>query len=54
LPDKSRWIVDNENPHPKAVPRAMDPQQLVFQLSNAPGAQVDIELQDGLNRLSFF
>jgi hypothetical protein len=54
LPDRSRWIVDNENPHPKAVPSAMDPQQLVFQLSNAPGAQVDIELQDGLNRLSFF
>jgi len=54
LPDQSRWIVDNENPHPKAVPRAMDPQQLVFQLNSAPGAQVDIQLQDGLNRLSFF
>jgi hypothetical protein len=54
LPDKSRWIVDNENLHPKAVPPAMDPQQLVFQLSNSPGAKVDIELQDGLNRLSFF
>jgi hypothetical protein len=54
LPDQSRWIVDNENPHPKAVPRAMDPQQLVFQLSDAPGARVDIEFQDGLNRLSFF
>jgi hypothetical protein len=54
LPDKSRWIVDNENPHPKAVPAAMDPQQLVFLLSNAPEAPVDIELQDGLNHLSFF
>jgi hypothetical protein len=54
LPDKSRWIVDNENPHPKAVPTAMDPQQLVFLLSNDPEAPVDIELQDGLNRLSFF
>lgn len=54
LPDKSRWIVDNENPHPKAVPAAMDPRQLVFLLSNAPEAPVDVELQDGLNRLSFF
>ena len=54
LPNKSRWIVDNENPHPKAVPAAMEPRQLVFQLSNAPGARVDIELQDGLNRHSFF
>ena len=54
LPDKSRWIVDNESPHPKAVPAAMDPQQLVFLLSDAPEAPVDIELQDGLNRLSFF
>lgn len=54
LPDKSRWIVDNENAHPKSVPAAMDPQQLVFLLSDAPEAPVDIELQDGLNRLSFF
>ena len=54
LPDKSRWIVDNEKPHPKAVPAAMGPQQLVFLLSNAPAAPVDIELQEGLNRLSFF
>jgi hypothetical protein len=54
LPDKSQWIVDNENPHPKAVPAAMDPRQLVFLLSDSAGAPVDIELQEGLNRLSFF
>ncbi|MGA8660551.1 MAG: hypothetical protein WB586_30935 [Chthoniobacterales bacterium] len=54
LPDDSEWIVDNEIPHPKRVPREASPMQLVFMLSDARSAPVDVELQDSLNHLSYF
>ena len=54
LSDDSEWIVDNEVPHPKKVPREASPRQLVFLLSSVPSAPVDVELQDGLNHLSYF
>jgi hypothetical protein len=54
LPDGSEWIVDNESPEPKKVPPEASPMQLVFLLSGDPSAPVDVELQDGLNHLSFF
>ena len=54
LPDDSEWIVDNEIPHPRKVPREASPMQLVFLLSDDPSAPVDVELQDGLNHLSYF
>ena len=54
LTDGSEWIVDNEIPHPRRVPREASPMQLVFLLSNDRSAPVDVELQDGLNHLSYF
>src|SRR6266481_3805222 len=54
LPDGSEWIVDNEIPEPKKVPPEASPMQLVFLLSGDPSAPVDVELQNGLNHLSFF
>ena len=54
LPDASEWIVDNEIPHPKAVPPDASPMQLVYLLAGNQAAPVDVELQEGLNRLSFF
>ena len=54
LPDDSEWIVDNEIPHPRRVPREASPMQLVFLLGGDPSAPVDVELQDGLNHLSYF
>lgn len=54
LPDDSEWIVDNEIPHPRKVPSEASPMQLVFLLSGDPSAPVDVELQDGLNHLSYF
>jgi hypothetical protein len=54
LPDNSEWIVDNENVHPREVPANASPMQLVYLLSNARPAPVDVELQEGLNHLSFF
>ena len=54
LPDNSEWIVDNENEHPREVPVDASPMQLVYLLSNARPAPVDVELQEGLNHLSFF
>ena len=54
LPDDTEWIVDNEIPHPKAVPVGSSPMQLVFLLSNTPSAPVEVELQEGLNQLSYF
>jgi hypothetical protein len=54
LPDESEWIVDNENPYPKRVPREASAMQLVFLLSGDASAPVDVELQDGLNHLSYF
>jgi hypothetical protein len=54
LPDDSEWIVDNEIPHPRKVPREASPMQLVFLLGNGWSAPVDLELQDRLNHLSYF
>jgi hypothetical protein len=54
LPDASEWIVDNEIPHPKSVPPDTSPMQLVYMLASSRTAPVDVELQEGLNRLSFF
>jgi hypothetical protein len=54
LPDNSEWIVDNENDHPREVPTSASPMQLVYLLSSNKSAAVDVELQDGLNHLSFF
>jgi hypothetical protein len=52
--DGSEWIVDNEIPRPKEVPPKASPMQLVLLLSGDPSAPVDVELQDGLNHLSYF
>jgi hypothetical protein len=54
LPDGSEWIVDNEIPQPKRVPPDATPMQLVFLLGDDPSAPVDVELQNGLNHLSYF
>ena len=54
LSDDSEWIVDNEIAAPKEVPDDATPMQLVFLLSGDPSAPVDVELQNGLNHLSFF
>jgi hypothetical protein len=54
LPNGSEWIVDNEIPHPKRVPSEATPMELVFLLSGDAYAPVDVELQDGLNHLSYF
>jgi hypothetical protein len=53
-PDGSQWIVDNEIPHPKVVPTDASPMQLVFLLSDTPSGPVEVQLQEGMNRLSFF
>lgn len=54
LPDDSEWIVDNEIPHPRKVPREASPMQLVFLLGNGRSAPVYVELQDRLNHPSYF
>jgi hypothetical protein len=54
LSDESQWIVDNEIPHPRKVPADASLMQMVFLLSNDESAPVDVELQNGLNHLSFF
>ena len=54
LPDNTEWIVDNEIPHPRPVPADSSPMQMVFRLSDTPSAPVEVELQEGLNRLSYF
>jgi hypothetical protein len=54
LADGSEWIVDNEIAAPKKVPDDATPMQLVFLLSGDPSAPVDVELENGLNHLSFF
>ena len=53
-PDGTEWIVDNEIPHPKIVPTSASPMQLVYLLSDTQSAAVDVQLAEGLNRLSFF
>ena len=45
---------DNENPEPKKVRSEASPMQLVFLLSGDLSAPVYVELQNGLNHLSFF
>src|ERR1700746_4141328 len=54
LGDGTEWIVDNEIAAPKQVPDDATPMQLVFLLSGDLAAPVDVELQNGLNHLSFF
>jgi hypothetical protein len=54
LADSSEWIVDNEIPHPRKVPAGTSLMDLVFLLSDTKTAPVDVELQNGLNHLSFF
>jgi hypothetical protein len=54
LSDESQWIVDNEIPHPRKVPADASLMQMVFLLSNDESTPVDVELQNGLNHLSFF
>src|ERR1700730_13521690 len=54
LPDNTEWIIDNEIPHPRPVPVDSSPMQLVFLLSNRQSAPVEVELQERLNRLSYF
>ena len=54
LPSGSGWILDNEIPHPQRVPAKATPMQLVFLLSGDASAPVDVELQEGLNHLSYF
>ena len=54
LPDKTELIVDNEIPHPKAVPASANLVQLVFLLSDAQSGAVEVDLQDELNHLSYF
>jgi hypothetical protein len=55
LSDGTKWIVDNELPHPKTVPLDASPMQLVYLLSGSDtAAPVDVKLEEGLNQLSFF
>jgi hypothetical protein len=54
LSDGSKWIVDNELPHPKAVPVDASQMQLVYLLAGSASAPVEVKLQEGLNELSFF
>ena len=54
LPDDTEWIVDNEIPHPRSVPVDSSAMQMVFLLSNTRSAPVEVELQETLNRLSYF
>jgi hypothetical protein len=54
LADRTQWIVDNEIPHPKLVPSDANLTQPAFLLGGDLSAPVDVELQEGLNRLSYF
>jgi len=54
LSDGTKWIVDNELPHPKAVPVDASQMELVYLLGGSESAPVDVKLQEGLNELSFF
>lgn len=54
LPGETEWIVDNEIAHPKAAPPNASPLDLIFLLSNAQSAPVDVELGEGLNHLGYF
>ena len=54
-PDET-WIVDNEIPHPQQVSGYKTNMELVYLLSGSDPktTPVDVELQEGMNRLSFF
>jgi hypothetical protein len=54
LTDGTEWIVDNEMSHPKPVPADASPIQLVFLLNDSQPGRVEVQLQQGLNRLSYF
>ena len=54
LPDDTEWIVDNEVPLPRSVPVDSSPMQLVFLLSNTRSDPVEVELDEQMNRLSYF
>ena len=54
LGDGTKWIVDNELKHPKAVPANASPMQLVYMLGGSASDPVDVKLQEGLNELSYF
>jgi hypothetical protein len=54
LSDGTKWIVDNELSHPKAVPVDASPMELVYLLGGSQSAPVEVNLQEGLNHLSFF
>jgi hypothetical protein len=54
LPDNTEWIVDNEIPHPRPVPVDSSPMHMVFLLSDTQSDPVEVELQEGLNQLSYF
>src|ERR1700733_5913284 len=54
LSDGTKWIVDNELSHPKAVPVDASQMQLVYLLAGSASAPVEVKLQEGLNELSFF
>ena len=54
LPDNTEWIVDNEIPYPRSVPVGSSALRLVFLLSNAVSDPVEVQLQDQLNRMSYF
>ena len=54
LTDGTEWIVDNEMSHPKLVPANATPLQLVFLSNDSQPGQIEVELQEGLNRLSYF
>jgi hypothetical protein len=54
LPDNTEWIVDNEITHPRSVPVDSSPMQLVFLLGKTRSDPVEVELQEQLNRLSYF
>jgi hypothetical protein len=54
LSDGTKWIVDNELSHPKAVPADASPIQLVYLLGGSESAPVEVRLQEGLNEISFF
>lgn len=54
LPDNTEWIVDNEIVHPRSVPVGSSPMRLVFLLSDAVSDPVEVQLQEQLNRMSYF
>jgi len=54
LADGTKWIVDNELKHPKAVPTNASAMQLVYLLGGSVSDPVDVKLQEGLNELSYF